>query len=213
MAQIFVSYSRKDISFAKKLIDSFDTDKLKAWIDWEDIPPSVDWWAQIQKGIEEADTYLFLISPDSAASKVCAQELDCAVKNGKRLIPLVVREIPADEAPAQIGRFNWIFFRESDDFDAAIQKLITGSLDRTARLWELQTGKLLRTLKHSDYVNAAVFSNDGKYILTGSDDGQARIWDTDYHDTLKYTCSLLFRQLSAEEIKTYEILDPVKTCP
>ena len=213
MAKVFVTYSRKDIEFARRLTGELKKSDLDFWVDWEGIPPSVGWWKQIEKGIEDADTYLFLISPDSAASKVCAQELDCAVKNGKRLIPLVVREIPAGEAPAQIGRFNWIFFRESDDFDAAIQKLITGSLDRTAHLWELQTGKLLRTLKHSDYVNAAVFSNDGKYILTGSDDGQARIWDTDYHDTLKYACSLLFRHLSAEEIKTYEILDPVKTCP
>jgi hypothetical protein len=47
------------------------------------------------------------------------------VKNAKRIIPLVVRDIKGDEAPKQLSHLNWIFFRESDDFDAAANKLIT----------------------------------------------------------------------------------------
>ena len=125
MAKVFVSYSRKDIEFAKRLTGELQKSELDFWVDWEGIPPTVDWWKQIEKGIEEADAFLFLISPDSAASKVCGQEIDCAVKNGKRLIPLIVRDIKGDEAPSQLGHLNWIFFRESDDFDAAIKKLMT----------------------------------------------------------------------------------------
>jgi hypothetical protein len=125
MAKIFVSYSRKDIEFAKRLTEELQKSNLDFWVDWEGIPPSVDWWKQIEKGIEEADVFLFLISPDSARSKVCGEEIECAVKNGKRLIPLIVRDIKSDEAPPQVGHLNWIFFRESDDFDAAIKKLLT----------------------------------------------------------------------------------------
>ncbi|MBL0345257.1 MAG: toll/interleukin-1 receptor domain-containing protein [Anaerolineales bacterium] len=95
-------------------------------MDWEGIPPTVDWWREVEKGIEEADVFLFLISPDSAASKVCGQEIDHAVKNGKRLIPLVVRDIKEDEAPKQLGHLNWIFFRESDDFGTSLKKLLEG---------------------------------------------------------------------------------------
>ncbi|MBC7878149.1 MAG: toll/interleukin-1 receptor domain-containing protein [Anaerolineales bacterium] len=125
MAKIFVSYSRKDIEFARKLTDELQKNDLDFWVDWEGIPPTVDWWQQIEKGIEEADVFLFLISPDSASSKICAQEIDCAVKNGKRLIPLVVRDIKGEEAPAQLGHINWIFFRKTDDFDASTAKLLT----------------------------------------------------------------------------------------
>ncbi|MCI0552262.1 MAG: TIR domain-containing protein [Anaerolineae bacterium] len=126
MAKVFVSYSRKDIEFAKRLTGELQKSDLDFWIDWEGIPPTVDWWREIEKGIEEADVFIFLISPDSAKSKVCAREIDSAVKNGKRLIPLVVRDIKEDETPSQLSHLNWIFFRENDDFDAALQKLLTG---------------------------------------------------------------------------------------
>jgi hypothetical protein len=85
----------------------------------------VDWWREIEKGIEEADTFIFLISPDSVISKVCKQEIEAAVKNGKRLIPLVVRDIKGDEAPTELSHLNWIFFREDDDFASAFDKLLT----------------------------------------------------------------------------------------
>jgi WD40 repeat protein len=85
----------------------------------------VDWWKEIEKGIEEVDAFIFLISPDSAASKVCGQEIDCAVKNSKRIIPLVVRDVKGDAIPSQLSHLNWIFFRESDDFNDATQKLLS----------------------------------------------------------------------------------------
>ncbi len=125
MASLFISYSRKDISFARKLAEAFKDQDLDFWIDWEGIPPTVDWWQEIEKGIEEADIFVFLISPDSAASKVCKEEIDCAVQNGKRLIPLVVRDIKGDEAPSELSHLNWIFLRDIDDFNAAFGKLIT----------------------------------------------------------------------------------------
>ncbi len=125
MATIFISYSRKDIKFARRLTDELKKSDLDFWIDWEGIPPTVDWWKEIEKGIEEADAFIFLLSPDSVKSEVCGQEIDCAVKNGKRLIPLVIREIKGDETPQQLSHLNWIFFRESDDFDTALKKLLT----------------------------------------------------------------------------------------
>src|SRR5262245_12659241 len=48
--------------------------------------------------------------------------------------------------------------------------LLTGSADRTARLWDRATGKGLLTLEHDDAVRAVAFSPDGKKILTGSGD-------------------------------------------
>src|SRR6266498_3229669 len=125
MASLFISYSRKDIEFAQKLTATFKSQDLDFWIDWEGIPPTVDWWKEIAKGIEEADVFLFLISPDSAKSKVCGQEIGHAAKNGKRLIPVVVRDIKADESPAELKPLNWIFLRETDDFNAGFNKLIT----------------------------------------------------------------------------------------
>jgi len=125
MATVFVSYSRKDIDFARRLTDELKKSDLDFWIDWEGIPPTVDWWKEIEKGIEEADAFIFLLSPDSVTSEVCGQEIDCAVKNGKRLIPLVVRNVDGEVTPPHLSHLNWIFFRESDNFGTSIKKLLT----------------------------------------------------------------------------------------
>ena len=125
MAKVFISYSRKDIDFAKSLTAELQKSELDFWIDWEGIPPTVDWWREIEKGIEESDAFLFIISPDSANSKVCGQEIDHSIKNGKRLIPIVLREANTDDIHPKLKPLNWIFFRETDDFDASIKKLLT----------------------------------------------------------------------------------------
>jgi WD40 repeat protein len=124
MAKVFISYSRKDIEFAKKLTGELQKSDMDFWVDWEGIPPTVDWWREIEKGIEEADAFIFLISPDSAKSKVCGQEIEAAVQNGKRMIPIVVRDIAWEDTPPHLGHLNYIFFRETDDFDASVKKLL-----------------------------------------------------------------------------------------
>jgi WD40 repeat protein len=125
MASLFISYSRKNIESARKLTEAFKGQDLDFWIDWEGIPPTVDWWKEIESGIEKADIFIFLISPDSCKSKVCKQEIEHALKNGKRLIPLVVCDVKGEEVPAELSHLNWIFVRETDDFDLAFTKLIT----------------------------------------------------------------------------------------
>ena len=95
MSKVFISYSRRDKVLAKRLTGELQKSEIDFWIDWEDIPPTVDWWKEIEKGIEESDAFLFLISPDSIKSKVCGQELEHAVQNGKRLLPVVLRDVNA----------------------------------------------------------------------------------------------------------------------
>src|SRR5688572_30263852 len=125
MTSLFISYSRKDIESARRLTEAFKGQDWNFWIDWEGIPPTVDWWKEIEKGIEESDVFIFLISPDSSKSKVCKQEIEHAAKNGKRLIPVVVRDIKVAEAPAELSPLNWIFLREVDDFESAFGKLMS----------------------------------------------------------------------------------------
>jgi WD40 repeat protein len=57
-------------------------------------------------------------------------------------------------------------------------KIVTGSEDHTARIWDAHTGlELLPPLPQADDVLEAVYSPDGKHVATGCEDGTARIWD------------------------------------
>ena len=168
MAKVFISYSRKDIDFAKRLTAELQKSELDFWIDWEGIPSTVDWWREIEKGIEESDAFLFLISPDSAESKVCGQEIDHAVKNGKRLIPIVIREADTNEVHSKLKSLNWIFFREADDFDESINKLLT-SIHTDYEWVEVQRRLQVRALEWERN------HKENSFLLRGVDLGDAEL--------------------------------------
>jgi WD40 repeat protein len=56
--------------------------------------------------------------------------------------------------------------------------LASGSMDKTIKLWDAQTGGLKQTLTgHSNGVHALAYSPDGKTLASGSDDKTIKLWD------------------------------------
>jgi len=56
--------------------------------------------------------------------------------------------------------------------------LVSGSDDRTVKIWEAATGKEIRTLRHDAEVTAIALSPDNKTILAGDQKGNITIWET-----------------------------------
>lgn len=57
-------------------------------------------------------------------------------------------------------------------------RLVTGSGDSTARIWDTETGTPYRTLKgHTSWVLTVAYSPDASMIATGSNDNTVRLWD------------------------------------
>lgn len=64
-------------------------------------------------------------------------------------------------------------------------RMITGSGDSTAKIWDCDTQTPFKTLAgHSNWVLTAEYSPDGKYIATGSMDNTVRLWDANSGELL-----------------------------
>ena len=73
MAEVFISYSRKDKEFVRRLGDALVKHQREAWVDWKDIPLTAEWQQEIFLNIQAADNFVFIISPDSVASANCKE--------------------------------------------------------------------------------------------------------------------------------------------
>ncbi|MEM6530126.1 MAG: TIR domain-containing protein, partial [Chloroflexota bacterium] len=149
LSDVMISYSRRDKDFVEKLERAIRKTGREIWIDWEDIPPTVDWWEEIKAGIEAAHTIVFVVSPDSVHSEVCYREIAHAVDMNKRIVPVLRREVPKEDIlnpnimHPSVASHNWIMFRESDDQRKAFMTLLK-SLETDIRHVNQHTRLLVR---------------------------------------------------------------------
>lgn len=63
-------------------------------------------------------------------------------------------------------------------FSADCKYVLSGGHDKTMKLWEVATGKEIRTyMGHTNDVRTVCFTQDGKYAQSTSDDKTTKLWD------------------------------------
>ena len=74
-----------------------------------------------------------------------------------------------------VGHTNWVV---SCAFSPNGARIVTASNNKTARIWDAETGAVVRTLEgHGGFVMSCAFSPDGSRVVTASYEKKARIWD------------------------------------
>lgn len=124
---------------------SHDPHNVSAGISAED-----EWWKRLQEMIAAADVMVFLVSPDSAESKVCDEEIAYARALGKRIIAVMARPVDFAKAPPRLAALNVrIDFSESGPgFDAAFGAL-TSALEMNV-IWHREGRKYLARVQEWD---------------------------------------------------------------
>ena len=122
-AKIFISYSRKDMSFADQLEAALKARSFEPLIDHTEIYAFEDWWKRIEALIARADTVVFVLSPDAVASDVALKEVAHAASLNKRFAPIVCRRTDDGAVPEALRRLNFIFFDDPAHFEASADQL------------------------------------------------------------------------------------------
>lgn len=164
---VFISYSRRDKEFVERLLHALKRNGLKIWIDWENIPVASDWRQEIYEGIEAANSFIFVISDDSVSSPYCQEEIEHAVRNNKRLIPILWRrDYDRNAVDLSLRKFNWLTF---DDFDSALLTLLE-TINTDLDYVKTHTRLLLRAHEWERR------SKNEDLLLRGSELEEARNW-------------------------------------
>ena len=97
-------------------------------------------------------------------------------------LPNAEAELQLDEAKRELRERFVLKGHEAAVLSAAFspdgKRIVTASRDKTARLWDAETGNPIGTLAgHTDGMKSAEFSPDGKRVVAASEDMTARLWD------------------------------------
>ena len=96
------------------------------------------------------------------------------------------------------------------------QRIVSGSADKTVRLWNADTGQPIGDplTGHTDFVYSVAFSPDGQHIVSGSYDKTLRLWPT-YPDPASAMCAKLTTNMSHKQWREWVApdIDYIKGCP
>lgn len=98
MADIFISYSRRDSEQALALAERLRASGASVWIDTAVLSAAETWSAEIVSAIKNCKTFILLLSPDSVASHNVTKELSLASEKRKTIVPIVLTECTPNEA-------------------------------------------------------------------------------------------------------------------
>jgi tetratricopeptide (TPR) repeat protein len=143
-AKIFVSYSRRDMTFVDRLEPALQALGFKLLIDRAEIYAFENWWQRIETLIAQADSVVFVLSPEAVSSDICRKEVAFAASLNKRFAPIVCRRVDDKLVPEALARLNFIFFDDEARFE-----------DSVARLADALQTDIEWIRKHTDFGEAA----------------------------------------------------------
>jgi hypothetical protein len=172
--RVFVSYSRDDLEFADQLVIGLEFAGFAPTLDRHGISGGEGWQPRLGNLIRETDTVVFVLSPASAASEICAWEVAEAARLGQRIIPVVCRSLAGATPPRQLSELNYIYFypepKSPGSGFAAGLKLLADALNTDLEWHREHTRILLRATEWDQG------GREPSRLLSGTDIQAAKDW-------------------------------------
>ena len=172
--RVFISYSRNDLDFADQLNAALEACGFECFIDRHGISGGEDWKQRLGNLISEADTVVFVLSPASAHSDICAWEVEEAARLGKRILPVNCRQLEGTNPPPRLRDLNYIFFYADPQLPGS------GFGTGLARLIAALSTDFDWLREHTRYLQRATEWDRGgrpaNRLLSGDDIAEAKAW-------------------------------------
>lgn len=198
---VFLSHNSKDKPSVRRLADRLKQAGLRVWFDEWCIRSGDIISLKVDEGLEQSRVLLLCVSPNALASGWVALERSTAVhrdpsNDGRRFIPVLLAEC---ELPDTLRRYKYVDFR--GDGDVSLEELLTACRPEAAEAIPIarptpareptQNRQAMKPPEHTEplavferkmtghkkWVRSVTVSPDNKWVTSGSDDPNIKIWD------------------------------------
>lgn len=118
-SKTFISYSSRDVEFARKLATDLRKAGVDIWMDKLDLRAGIPWDQQIEKALRAAGSFLVILTQDSVDSDTVSNEISFALKQGKKVIPVMFKTC---DIPLRIHRLHYADF--TSEYEQGFQSLL-----------------------------------------------------------------------------------------
>jgi hypothetical protein len=144
---VFISYGHDEYSdLAFKIEEDLLKEGIIVWIDKSELHAGKDWELRIERGLLGTQIVISMLTPHSVGREegFCLDELSLARSLGRKIIPIMVRDVIP---PLSIHRIQWLDFREWPCSEEIYKK-------KVAEILDIIKGKLLSfDGRHSTLLN------------------------------------------------------------
>ena len=123
MQKVFISYSRKDIDFARKLAGDLEKADYDVWWDITDLRGGDDWVRTLPAAIEAAFFFIIVLTPNSVESEWVRKEYTQALNLRKKIIPIMLTPCSVPFALNTINYVNFSLGEYPDNFESLLSAL------------------------------------------------------------------------------------------
>ena len=122
--QAFLAHADDDRIKTDQVRRSLLREGITVWTSRADIKTGSSFQQEINRGIEEADNLIYLISPQAIESAYCQQEVNYALSLNKRVIPVLIEPTSLDKVPEEHRALQFIDVTEKDVQQSSLDKLL-----------------------------------------------------------------------------------------
>ena len=128
MKKVFISYSSRDLEWAKEICLLLESNSAKCFMSARDLDRTKPGWAaELVKALADSDYMLLLLTRDSAASNEVLNEVSNASASGKNIIPILKENLPVrDDLMYFIRKYEWICLFDFSEEDG--KKILLGRI-------------------------------------------------------------------------------------
>lgn len=116
----FVSYSREDENFVKKLAASLENYGLELWLFQASLKPGDKWREMVHAAIHNSKAFIIILSKKALDSQYIQFERLTAKMYNKSICPVLFETC---EIPTDLDGIEYSDFRNTNDFDAKVEEL------------------------------------------------------------------------------------------